>query len=313
MKKFFRRAAGVMMSVALATGSASAADFNAVSYDQQFASYSERLETLEAELASLATGGDSYGKDSGGKGGDCGPTMYVRAEMPWLQVHDSGLVIDGIPLQTPTYGQQPAIRVLGGIERANGLGFRVTGYYFEDSASGFAGPIPLGASTEVYSVDLELTQRGQFCGWDLLVMGGVRIAGIDQELSVVLGGPAVSVSREFDGAGLTAGFEVARQLGQSPLSVYSGFRGSLLFGEADINLSTPIPPLNGTIATVPNTTIAVWEIQLGVEYRRCMRYGTAIVRAGVEGQMWEQPSIALGLLDSNVGFFGPTFALGFER
>jgi hypothetical protein len=287
----------------------------------------ERIESLESQLseqdtrfASYNLGGseqkdDDCGSCQKGKGDcDCRPTWTFMVEVPWLQVHDGGLVIPGF-VNTPQYGQELSLRLIAAREWDNGLGFRFTGFHFDDTAgNGLIGPVGLASQTEVYAIDFELTQRAQFCGWDLMATGGVRIGGFDQALNVIVGADTLELAREFDGAGLTGGIEFNRGIGQTRLNAYGGLNFSLLFGDADVNVAaTGAAPIAATVASLPNQTVAVWEMQLGVEYKRETRFGMGLARVGVEAQMWEQPPVLLGLGDDNVGFFGPTFALGLER
>ncbi len=309
------RMLGVVLTAALLTGSARAENHHVESNDLRFASYSDRLLVLEAELASFrAVENASWA--GGGDACDC-PTWTYMAELPWLQVHDAGLAVPGIPVMTPHYGQEASIRASIGREFGNGLGFRITGFQFDDTAgNGMVGPVALASSTEIYAVDFELTARGSFCGWDSITTGGIRIGGLDQSLDVIVGADSIALARDFDGAGLTAGIEFTRPLGKTAMSAYGGFQASLLFGDADINVATAgpnVPAIAATIATIPNQTVAVWELQLGVELERETNLGRAVARIGLEAQMWEQPPVVLGLGDDNIGFFGPTFALSFER
>jgi hypothetical protein len=207
---------------------------------------------------------------------------------------------------------------MAGFERQNGLGFRGTYFDFEDRAgNGMLGPIPLATHLDLYAIDLEVTQSGQFCSWNAQLSGGVRIAGIDQGLETNVGSNVVDLSRAFDGAGLTFALGMDRQLGHSCFSVYNSFRGSLLFGDATVDITALGPNLPGpilaTVAQIPNQTIAVWEMQLGLQMGRDTDYGLLIARAGVEAQLWEQPPVVLGLLDDNVGLFGPSFSVTLER
>jgi len=291
-----------------------------------------RIEQIEVQSAHYGPGvvADTCGCEDVGCS-DCGccecccsPTFYAGAELPWLQVQSSGIAIPGIPIMTPNFGQEPSIRFWGGYESCEGLGFRATYWEFEDS-SGLTplgvGGVNLGLGVDVYTVDLELTHRAKFCGFDILASGGVRIGGLKQSLFAAAqtqAGPAsIAISRDFDGAGLTFGVGFDRQVGCSPLSLYGNFRGSILFGDSDIDLNVNVPPFvplaANNAATLKNQTLPIWEIQLGLEYNRETGFGDLFARAGVEAQVWEVPPVLLGLGDDHLGFFGPTFAIGLER
>ena len=56
-----------------------------------------------------------------------------------------------------------------------------------------------------------------------------------------------------------------------------------------------------------------WEFQVGAEWSRPTGRGSElVVRAVYEAQVWEwAPS--LGLLSMDIGYVGPTFAVGFTR
>ena len=65
--------------------------------------------------------------------------------------------------------------------------------------------------------------------------------------------------------------------------------------------------------TVADQTVAILEIQLGLQYERCTQFGLLFGRAGVETQLWELPPIVAGIGDQNIGLLGPTFAVGVRR
>ncbi|MEZ6086837.1 MAG: Lpg1974 family pore-forming outer membrane protein [Pirellulaceae bacterium] len=222
----------------------------------------------------------------------------------------------GTPLATPDYDYDPALRLWAGREDCRGLGARLTYFGFdEDTTNGNILIANLGSALEVYAFDLELTQRAKLSGWDLLFSGGMRIGGIDQSLSLIQGPDALTISRDFDGVGLTIGLGAERAIGGG-LGFYSNLRGSLLYGDADIDVTaTPgiLGGFAGTVAQVPNQTISVMEVQMGLEYERNFGNTGVTLRAGFEGQLWEQPPIVLGLLDSNVGLVGPTVSIAFTR
>ena len=280
--------------------------------EAHLASYNDLLRRIEHLESYSAHSGPGAIADTGGCESCgcvqccCSPTLYAGAEMPWLQVQSSGFAIPAAPLATPNFGQEPSWRIWAGYESCEGLGFRATYWDFEDSA-GISPTLGFGLGIDVYTADLELTQRAQFCGFDLLASGGVRIGGLEQSIFA----PGFSLVRDFDGAGLTFGVGFERQVGCSPFDIYGKFRGSILFGDTDINVSPPPPGV--TVATLNNQTMPIWEMQLGLEYNRKTSYGNLFARAGVEAQVWDVPPVVIGLFDTHIGFFGPTFAIGVER
>lgn len=273
--------------------------------------YAERLAALETELNHVKSNlGDGDGfSDSDDCDDCCSRTLYTGFEVPFLKVHNSGLVIPAVGFTTPTFDYDPGIRLWAGREWSNGLGGRITYFDFEDAATSVVAGVPLNAGVDIYTFDFELTQRGHFCNWDFLLSGGLRVGGLEQNFAAAaLGG--VAVLRDFDGAGLTMALGFNRPVGTTNLSLYGNFRGSVLFGDADVTGNLFGVPF---VAQIPNETISVLEMQLGVEYRREMAFGVGFLRTALEAQTWEQPPVLLGVGDANIGLFGPTIAFGLER
>ena len=98
-----------LMAVGLLTQDSLLAETN--THQTHLASYSERLASLEAELASLrGGGGDSDASCLGCGSVDCccGPTWVLGYEIPYLQVNDGSLLFPGAgasAMMTPHYGQ----------------------------------------------------------------------------------------------------------------------------------------------------------------------------------------------------------------
>ncbi|MEK6248577.1 MAG: hypothetical protein N2C12_10390, partial [Planctomycetales bacterium] len=78
---------------------------------------------------------------------------------------------------------------------------------------------------------------------------------------------------------------------------------SLLYGDTNAAIL-------GATVPVGDQTFVTWEMQLGVEYRHELSMGDVFVRAGFEAQLWDVPTIALGLFDGDVSLYGPSFAVG---
>ena len=220
--------------------------------------------------------------------------MYGGVEIPILEVHEAGLAITGTPLMTPDYDLEPSIRFWAGRESCSGLGARITYFDFDDSASSSLFGVDLGTAVDIYALDLELTQSTDFCGWDLLVSGGLRVGGIDQDLSVSDGTDFASLSRDFDGFGLTFGLAGSRDLFRR-VGAYGKFRGSLLYGDADINLSDngalfDAPTEYDRLPTIPNQTVSILgdRNRPGLQHFLPRRHPVT-ARVGLEAQVWEQP------------------------
>jgi hypothetical protein len=260
----------------------------------------------------------------------CGPRNYAGAELTLLQLRLGSVSIRGVedlldePLRlTPDYQVEPGVRLWMGREGNNGLGWRVTGWHFDDDARlalDDVAPIEVRTELEFYSVYLELTQRGRFASWDLLGSFGAAIAGVDDVVALDNELIPLALDRDFDGGGLTLALELHRPLGNSPWELYGNFRGAFLFGKSDFDLAlgTPFPtePDNGDldiIGSVSDQVVSIWEMRVGAERKWASDHGVVFARAGVEAQLWEMPPILLGLGDQNIGFVGPTFAIGLIR
>ncbi|MCL4201568.1 MAG: hypothetical protein KJ000_03685 [Pirellulaceae bacterium] len=263
-----------------------------------YASYANRVETLERELAQVHAKLASYGTEGGNsaKAYDdncCGESSwFVGGEVAVLKP------FVGLPaFQAFDYEATP--RVWLGYEHGSGLGARATYWQFDNSNPD--GTIDLDFRT----LDLDVTQRGQFCNWDIVVFGGLRYGKI---------GVTEFVPQEerefgfvFEGLGPTLGAEVRRPVGNRGWALVGNVRGSILFDDRlSIREEGEGPaPINDVSATV-------WQTQLGVEWSRCI-FGSShlVVRALYEAQAWNMGVDFFE--DANVNFGGPTFTVGIVR
>ena len=124
--------------------------------------------------------------------------------------------------------------------------------------------------------------------------------------------------------GLTAAIRAERAIGCSPcspLSVYGGLRGSLLYGNSrhrEIRItSSGWESLSDNV--YHDDMISIWQISVGAQYKRCLNSGGyAFVRGGFEVQTWEQVGnyyapVGLAGNDGDIGLAGFTGALGIVR
>ena len=251
------------------------------------------------------------------------PKFYAGAEMPWLQVQNSAYSYerDTDSFRTPHFGQHPSLRFWGGYESRGGLGFRASYWDFQDN-TGQTVTRPDETQSQaviVYTVDLEAIQRARFHGFDILASGGVRFGGLEQSSSSSSTNPSnpytQSNTQDFDGAGLTFGGGLSRQIGHSRFNMYGNLRGSILFGDTDINRVYSYTWGSGEDGfMIQNQSVLIWETRLGLEYNHPTSYGNWFGRVGVEAQLWELAGGGFRESSSGgLGFFGPTFAVGFKR
>ena len=164
-----------------------------------------------------------------------------------------------------SYDYDLAPRAWFGYSAANGLGLRTRYWQYNQSAEPFQSPPGTVATAQVVSVifpavitavppavlnatdklevhtlDLEGTQELQIGNISMLASGGLRYAMMLQqsEAAVTNGGvvqQSLSWQRRFEGVGPTISVEVERPLGGCGLAFVGIFRGSLLFGNKDMD------------------------------------------------------------------------------
>ncbi len=196
------------------------------------------------------------------------------------------------------------VRFVVGGEDCCGFGARVR-YFLFDNTVGYtgewengSGPVVLngGVGIDVQALDFEVTQRGAFRKWDLLVSGGLRYGSVDisdgQAIfsglgSAVFFGPT---GTSFEGVGPTIAGQAKRELGNSGLSVIGRARTALLFGDIDVYSAFR----SGGLLSIRDEFVQVWEIQFGLGYDHDCSLGT--LNAGIfwEAQRWDSDSDSLG-------------------
>jgi hypothetical protein len=136
------------------------------------------------------------------------------------------------------------------------------------------------------------------------------------EAAVTNGGvlqQSLSWQRRFEGVGPTIAVEVERPIGNCGLAFVGIFRGSLLFGDKDLdrvefNGSGGGPPI--VTLDKASEVLGIGEIELGLQWTRKMACGDFFVRGTYEGQLWsDSGSPTLGYL----GFEGFGIGCGLTR
>jgi hypothetical protein len=297
MRKWILFGAGLSVMCLASLGNAQTPTSDLYSY----ASYANRVETLErelaqvhAQLASYGTGGGNYAKSYDDK--CCGESSwFVGGEVAVLKPF-AGL------RASEAFNYEATPRIWLGYEHGSGLGTRATYWQFDNTNP--AGTIDL----EFHTFDLDVTQRGQFCNWDIMVFGGLRYGKIGVSEVVPQGEGEARYETVFEGLGPTLGAEVRRPIGNRGWALVGNVRGSILFDDR-LSVRTPFQVEDEPIDDVSAT---VWQTQLGVEWSRCI-FGSShlVVRALYEAQAW---NMGVGFAqDANVSFGGPTFTVGIVR
>ncbi len=230
---------------------------------------------------------------------------------------------------TPEYDAQVAPRFWVGYEGPGGLAFRARGWIFDKAATGtdllgaplpaidlpiidLPGNVPFDLSTklEAHAIDLEFAECQQLGNWDFEFAAGVRQAKIKETYRLSAPGTSVDIFRDFEGVGPTVALNASRPIGCNGLSLVGGFRASLLYGASNLGLAGI---LGGANLTANQHMMEIYEIRFGGRWTRDYGSNRLFAQVVYEGQAWELPPIALGILDQNIGFVGPSFSIGIER
>ncbi|MCA9155041.1 MAG: hypothetical protein KDA55_17480 [Planctomycetales bacterium] len=296
----------------------------------------QRIEQLEAQLASLrselasnygpsltsshAGGCDSLGCDSLGccdsgcldkccNDITCGSNgFYAAVEIAVLEAHIGTVRVAGANL-TPDFDYEATPRVIIGYENVYGFGVRARYFDYDHAASGVSiigglvGGLTLGL--EVEAIDLEATQRTEFCSWDMTVAGGLRYGKLGAAIDV----PGLGVAATFEGVGPTVALEARRFAGNSGIALFGKTRASLLYGDNNITGTGAAAIINAVNPSVEEQLLQVWEISLGAEYAWQAGNAEAFLAVALEAQAWELAPV-FGLLGLDLGFVGPTSTFG---
>ena len=168
--------------------------------------------------------------------------------------------------------------------------------------------------------DLEATKELKACGCDLTLAGGVRYAFMKQAYNVVDLGPTGTVrssiysDHNFNGAGPTLALDARAPIGCGGLALYGNARGSILFGDSkhralsNSNVGTEVQ-VRGLDDSERDTgcVLGVAELEVGVQYTRCMGRAQLTGQFGLLGQLWIGGGNATDNTGANVfGFVGPS-------
>jgi hypothetical protein len=167
---------------------------------------------------------------------------------------------------------------------------------FANTDKGQSAAFAATSALEMQVGDIEVFQDFAGCKWDVLLSGGVRIAHLNQDYSAFVtesaGASALHETlisgHNFTGAGPVLAAEGRRGLGCG-LALYGSVRGALLYGSARQNvLSTGSPgdPSPTAGSDHRDKVLPVGELELGLEYGRCVGPAWLFGQIGLVGQDW---------------------------
>jgi hypothetical protein len=203
---------------------------------------------------------------------------------------------------------------------------------------------------EMHTFDVEVTQDFNWCRSDITIGGGVRYARFQQDLNILYtlksrrpriqdGYLYANYGSGFEGAGPTFSLNLRRRIGQSNFYFTGGFRESVIFVATTKDLSVggqrrqrnggaPTNDQNGDNGddedsllnddellrvTARNEEVrAITELQVGLQYERCLECCTLLLHGGYEGQIWHSTGQSL-LNTSDLGMHGFSAGVTFVR
>ena len=207
----------------------------------------------------------------------------------------------------------PAWRLWGGWSDAEGLGFRVRWWQydqFSSTPSGFG--FDFSSRLIFQKLDVEATQAVSYRSWDLLYSGGVTWIGNEMQLGA---SSIADIDRwRLDAAGVTVGLQgIRRSRAFEHWRWQGGAQFSGVFGNA---LSQTI---SDPIGDQPSSLGAILEFTVGPRWERSIGGGaTAFAGGNAEAQYW---MTGLGSVEDGVtpdgqgplGLVGLSFNLGIRR
>jgi hypothetical protein len=166
--------------------------------------------------------------------------------------------------------------------------------------NGQTAALAVTSKLELQVWDAEATTSVQSGKWDLLLAGGVRYAHIAQNYNAFVSGDSggtagpitatVLSGHSFDGIGPVVALEARRALCDCGLSLYGSARGAILFGSARQTAFDAFVSGDGSFiddATERrNPVVPVGELELGLEYGRCIGSSRVFSQVALVGQQW---------------------------
>lgn len=294
-----------------------------------------------------------YGCGIGDRIGGGGGGFYGGAEVVFVKPHsgtsEAFMIEDAandVTIRSFEWDYDPAVRFWAGYENCEGFGLRARYFYYDQDAGPEALTVPAGgfagrdladgsaeyfidvdadagesigaiAGLHIEAVDLELSQRIDFCVASATFSGGVRYGQLESVVGVASSdGEAYLQASDFEGWGPTIALDARRPVRNGNLSLVAGIRTSVLFGDSDV---TVLSVDDEDFLQERDNGVFVGEVMIGAEYSRCLANGIEMIgRVGWEGQYWTGMPLSTAMGEnfsdpSDLFLSGLSIGLGFVR
>ena len=226
----------------------------------------------------------------------CGGGTYAQFEILFLRAH---VLEDAAGLGKLSEEYEISPRFVLGFENGCGQGARIRYWHYGHQQNSIDDPA-LGVRFEWNVLDLEATNRLQFCRTDVVLGGGVRLANTE-----IMSSPNI----DADLIGLTAAVDAETVIccdccRCSYWSAIYGSRLSILGGDWEGAGNTYIP------GPIRDDNVVVTELYGGVEYGCCYRGLDLFSQLKFEVQNWHSDALAANAGTDSIGFVGPGFVIG---
>ncbi|MBM3999790.1 MAG: hypothetical protein FJ297_09680 [Planctomycetes bacterium] len=282
---------------------------------------------------------------------------YFEGNPAFTTLESDGLSFNSISDRSFDYDFELSPRIWAHYETGEGIGARAAYWHFDQSAgsltasppaNGFGSVAPpafgpsniSGAGVDIsssipgdtltassgldaYTLDFEVTKRGDFGAWSLLASGGLRYARVGQNYEGTLRNAAATILGVVDyqhanqGIGPTVAIESRRWLGDA-ITLVAESRASLLMGDGDsrlyagedLDLTTPFHTFQ---TSSRDDLLPILEGRLGATWTSAdLECGRFFARGAFEGQWWGGAGSASGEA-GDLGFLGFTAGVGLVR
>jgi hypothetical protein len=182
------------------------------------------------------------------------------------------------------------------------------------------------SALQVTTWDIEAIKRVNTMNWNWTAAAGVRYmylnqsygAQIDPSMFAVNGASSIFTRHFFNGAGPTLAMNGRRPIADTPLGIFGGGRGSLLFGNSEQRFTQTFNAAGqNSFHSADWGVIPVGELEFGVDFRRPLGAMTLVIENALLGQVWldagtssNTAALAGNFTSASMGLYGLRSSIG---